>query len=124
VLAGIFFEEGNQFGHRMDRNRRVDHQDVIAGAGLNQRCEVTLQVELRVGDERRNSRNRSGDRQEGVAISGLIEGLHRADGHHGAGLVLDHHFPAFSLRQCGGDDACEDVGRRARRRRHHDTNDV
>src|SRR6516164_3542567 len=70
----------------MDRNRRVDHQDVIASAGLDQRNEVCLQAELRVGDERRNSRDRSGDRQQGMAVSRLMQGLHRADGHTAPGL--------------------------------------
>ena len=47
-LSGSPLEERNQFRNRMDRNRRVDHQDVIAGTGLDQRREVCLQTELRV----------------------------------------------------------------------------
>ena len=81
----------------MDRNRRVDHQDVIAGTGLDQRREVCLQVELRIGNERWNSRNGSSHGQEGMPISRLMEDLRRADGHHRPRLVLDHHFPALCV---------------------------
>ena len=97
MLAGLLFEEPNQFRNRMDRNRRVDHQDVIAGTGLDQRREVCLQTELRVRNESRSSRNGSSHRQEGMPISRLMEDLHHADGHHCPGLVLHHHFPAFCI---------------------------
>src|SRR6266478_3161021 len=91
----------------MDRNRRVDHQDVIAGTGLDQRREVCLQTELRVGNERWNSRNGSSHGQEGMPISRLMEDLRRSrqkfSSIHGVPLRL---LAARSRRPQSGETAC------------------
>jgi len=124
VLARVFLEIGDELRHRIDRDRRVDHQNVIGRADLNERREITLDSELCIGNESGDRGKRRGDREQRVAVGRLFENFGDADRHDGAGLVLHDHVPAFALRQRRGDDAGEDIGWRARRVRHDDANDI
>ena len=82
VLAGVFLQKRDQFRHRMDRDRRIDHQHVVAGADPDQRREVVFIFERRVGHERRRGRDRRGDGEDRMAVGRLLQHLHRADRHH------------------------------------------
>jgi hypothetical protein len=124
VLARILLEIGNELGHRVDRDRGIDDQDVVGGADLDHRREIGLDPELGIGNERRDRGERSSDREQGVAVGRLLENLVGADRHHGTRLVLDDHVPAFAFGQGGGDDARQNVGGRARRSRHDDADDI
>jgi hypothetical protein len=124
VLAGVFLQIRDQFRHRVDRNGRIDDQNVVAGADSNERREIDVVFERRIGKERRRGRDRGGDGQDRMTIGRLLEHLHRADRGQGAGLVFDHHLPALAVRQRVRDHACQDVGRRRSGVRHDDPNDI
>ena len=80
---------------------------------LDHRREVLLILNDAFGHERRHRRDRRGDGEEVWPSAGCFSTSCRADRHHAAGLVLDDDLPAFGFRQGIGDDAGEDIGRRA-----------
>ncbi len=120
-LAGPFLDVFDQLRDRVDRQRRIDHQDERRLHIERDRHEI-LQRIVRHGLEqcRADRHHRAGRNDHGVAVGG--RGLQRRDtGEAGAArLVLDHDRLAERLRELLGIKPHGDIEAGAGREQRHD----
>jgi len=119
-LAGIGFGVGNELGHGLDRQRRVDLEHERIERDDRDRHDIANEVELEVLVECRIARVRLAGRQQRIAVGGCVHDRLGGDVGAGARPVLDDELLAQSLRQRLCHQAGHDVSAAARRKSNDD----
>ena len=124
-LAGIGLAVGGELGHRLDRQVRIDHQDLIGIHHLGDGGEILRRVVAGGFRHRRDvgERRRIAEQQR-VAIGVGTRHRLRGDRAAGAAAVVDDHALAERGRHAVTDQPCQDVGRTAGSGRHDELDDL
>src|SRR5215831_4674343 len=112
-LARIGLGIIDELRNRLGWNRGMNHHDVDRAQQACDRFNITNEIEIKLGIERRVDRVRRRDEKECVAVGGRPYDRLRADIAASAWPVLDNEWLAEALRQPLAHQACEDVGRAA-----------
>ena len=92
----------------------MNHHDVDRAQQACDRFNITNEIEIKLGIERRVNRVRRRDEKECVAVGGRPYDRLRADIAAATRSVLDHEWLAKALRQPLADQAGDNVGWSAR----------
>src|SRR5215471_15312803 len=112
-LAWIYLGISNELRNRLGWNRGMNRHDVSRAQQARDRFNITNEIEIKLGIERRVDSVRRRDEKECVAVGGRPYDRLRADIAAGARPVLDHELLAEPLRQPLTDQAGDNVDRSA-----------
>jgi hypothetical protein len=123
-FIGLGLCRGDQVGDRLDRGSGIDHDDVEGARHQRHRCEIIVRVIGQFRLQARIDRIRERPHQQRVAVRRAGRDALGSDNGPRPRLVLDDDGGAeilcHLLRQRAGDH----IGPAARRKRHHDLDDV
>ncbi len=121
-LAGIGLGVGDQFGNRLDRQRRMHHHDVGKANDARDRLHLLHEIEIELVVERGVDRVRRRDQQQRVAVRrGAQHGLGRDIGAAARPVLDDEGLPEL-FRQPLPHQARREVRRAAGRITDHEAN--
>src|SRR5262245_2378697 len=108
-LARIGLGIIDELRNRLGWNRGMNHHDVDRAQQACDRFNITNEIEIKLGIERRVDRVRRRDEKECVAVGGRPYDRLRADIAAGTWPVLDNELLTEPLRQALTDHAGDDV---------------
>src|SRR6516165_3529467 len=113
-LARIGLGIIDELRNRLGWNRGMNHHDVDRAQQACDRFNITNEIEIKLGIERRVNRVRRRDEKECVAVGGRPYDRLRDDIADATWSVFDHEWLAKALRQPLADQARDNVGWSAR----------
>jgi hypothetical protein len=119
-LAGPLPGVADEFGERVDRQRRVDGERGRDDRHRGDRGEVGRRIVAQLAQVHVDGGGAGRAQHHSVAVGGAFGDLGDADLAGRTRLVLDHHRLAEALGEMRTDGARDQVDAAARRERHHD----
>ncbi len=119
--VGIGLGASDELGDRIDVQRRIHHEAELRQPNDRDRIEVRGQIVRHMLLQERQQRDDARRMQERIAVGHRARRIGDADLAAGARLVVDNEGAVHLALQHLGLVARQNVGRAARRERHHDS---